>query len=77
MSAAREGCCRGSFMESEAQAIDGGEVDLTDRKYKATFSPPPLPPASAGGRCALATLAAPPACSGGRPQRLAARHSAA
>src|SRR5262245_7339118 len=33
----------------------------TDRKYKATFSPPPLPPASAGGRCALAALAALPA----------------
>src|SRR5215468_176203 len=42
----------------------------TDRKYKATFSPPPLPPTSAGGRCALAALAAPPACSGGLPQRL-------
>jgi hypothetical protein len=48
----------------------------TDRKYKATFSPLPLPPASAGGRCALAALAALPARSGGRPQRLAARHSA-
>ena len=48
----------------------------TDRKYKATFSPPPLPPASASGRCALAALAALPARSGGRPQRLAARHSA-
>jgi aryl-alcohol dehydrogenase-like predicted oxidoreductase len=48
----------------------------TDRKYKATFSPPPLPPASASGRCALAALAALPARSGGRQQRLTARHSA-
>jgi hypothetical protein len=30
-------------------------LQRTDRKYKATFSPPPLPPASAGGRCALWT----------------------
>src|SRR5215468_9173291 len=29
----------------------------TDRKYKTTFSPPPLLPASASGRCALAALA--------------------
>ena len=38
--------------------------------------PATLPPASASGRCALAALAALPARSGGRPQRLAARHSA-
>jgi transposase len=52
-------------------------ASLTDRKYKATFSPPPLPPASAGCRGALAALVALPARSSGLPQRLAAKHSAA
>src|SRR5262245_32193582 len=53
--------------EPRARGLQGYRcTDRTDRKYKATFSPPPLPPASAGGRGALAALVAPLARRGGR-----------
>jgi hypothetical protein len=44
---------------------------------KATFSPPPLPPASASGHCPRAAPAAPPARGGSTPQQRTARRGTA
>jgi len=50
---------------------------MTDRKFKRHFPPPLSPPASAGSRCPLAALAAPPARGGSTPPQRAARRGAA